>query len=388
MNTITLLGLGQILLFLILLLSKKEKKQKDLFLVMVLLIIGAELFYRFYRPFDPENKWLIGFDLGYWALLGPAALMYTNRVISYDKPLKNKYILHLLPFVAVMIPFVHFLVAGRSYPSFFHYVNESPFIYRALIFLWDYLPVAYFGYILFRLVKAQRVAGNFYSSLRKKDLRWLKYLSAGFLAYICIGFILYYLKVYSILPVTFPLHAISCSVLVIFVSGIGVFGYRHEGIFSERQWKEMPPARLVALPSGSGPEKGKYAGTGLDPVEGRQIMARLEVIMQQEKIYLDCDLTLADLAKRLDTTLHKLSQVINQNYHQNFLDFVNGYRIEEVKKQLNDPQNDHLKIISLAYDCGFDSKSAFYSAFKKATRMTPTAYRNTLQHKVASKISG
>jgi AraC-like DNA-binding protein len=69
-----------------------------------------------------------------------------------------------------------------------------------------------------------------------------------------------------------------------------------------------------------------------------------------------------------------LSAAINQAYGKNFNDFVNTYRVEAVKKMLNDESVQHLSLLGIAYECGFNSKSTFNRAFKKATGVAPSAY--------------
>ena len=71
-----------------------------------------------------------------------------------------------------------------------------------------------------------------------------------------------------------------------------------------------------------------------------------------------------------------LSQVINETFNCNFYDFINGHRIKEAIPILTDPKRQHLSILEILYDVGFNSKSTFYSAFAKETGMTPKAYKN------------
>jgi len=97
--------------------------------------------------------------------------------------------------------------------------------------------------------------------------------------------------------------------------------------------------------------------------------------MQKDKPFLESEITINRLADLLGTSIHKLSQVINEEHNRNFFDFINYYRINEVKKLLSDSTIDDFKIESIAYDCGFNSKSSFYAIFKKHTHLTPTEYR-------------
>jgi AraC-like DNA-binding protein len=89
------------------------------------------------------------------------------------------------------------------------------------------------------------------------------------------------------------------------------------------------------------------------------------------KAYANPELTLTDLARQLDTNSSYLSKVINTGFGQNFNDFINYYRVEEVKQQLQSERAGQVTIMSIAYDAGFNSKATFNRAFKKFTGKNP-----------------
>jgi YesN/AraC family two-component response regulator len=97
--------------------------------------------------------------------------------------------------------------------------------------------------------------------------------------------------------------------------------------------------------------------------------------MEQEKPYINSDLTLTQLAEMLSISPHNLSEILNTQINQNFFDFVNQYRVEEVKKALTDPGNQHLTVLAIGFDAGFNSKTSFNTIFKKYTNMTPSEFR-------------
>ena len=98
--------------------------------------------------------------------------------------------------------------------------------------------------------------------------------------------------------------------------------------------------------------------------------------MEQFKPYLDEQITLYKLAKQLELSTHHLSQLINDKCQQNFFDFINGYRIQQVKQRLKSPEFNHQSILNIAYEADFASKSSFNRLFKNATGKTPSQYRN------------
>ena len=103
--------------------------------------------------------------------------------------------------------------------------------------------------------------------------------------------------------------------------------------------------------------------------------AKLEKAMVLEKLYRNPELTLSDLAIHLGTNPSFLSKMINRSFEKNFNDFVNEYRVMEVKGQLSNPELANLTIMSLAYDAGFNSKATFNRAFKKFTGDSPKTYQ-------------
>lgn len=124
--------------------------------------------------------------------------------------------------------------------------------------------------------------------------------------------------------------------------------------------------------------KNKYKDSTLEPEVVENCMKKLVYAMDIEMLYKNDSLSLQSLSKKIGVTSHILSQVVNEQMSKNFSDFVNGYRIEESKKMLQAADED-TSILHICYEVGFNSKSAFYRAFKKFTDMTPSQYQKTLK---------
>jgi len=97
--------------------------------------------------------------------------------------------------------------------------------------------------------------------------------------------------------------------------------------------------------------------------------------MEEHKPYQDPELSLTSLAKKTGISRNLLSETINNGLGSNFYDFINNYRLEEVKKLMSSPKWKNYTILALAYEAGFQSKSTFNSFFKKNTSITPSRYR-------------
>lgn len=113
-----------------------------------------------------------------------------------------------------------------------------------------------------------------------------------------------------------------------------------------------------------------------DVDERSELHEALDQAMTIDRVFLDSDLSLKKLAEMLETTSNKLSWLINEEKQINFNDFINTNRIDHFKQLALDPENKNLTLLGLAFDSGFNSKSAFNTSFKKLTGQTPRAWLN------------
>jgi len=162
--------------------------------------------------------------------------------------------------------------------------------------------------------------------------------------------------------------------IVIMIYAMGYLGLRQPVIFARLKTnlntigpqEEMKP-----------PRRRKYQKSALNADLSGVLSHELKEHMQSKKPYLDSALTLPQLAAQLDISPNYLSQVINEQTGANFFDFINAYRVEYAKSALTDPATAQSNILTIALDAGFNSKSTFYSAFKKHTAMTPNQFRKS-----------
>jgi AraC-like DNA-binding protein len=110
-----------------------------------------------------------------------------------------------------------------------------------------------------------------------------------------------------------------------------------------------------------------------------QWKSSLENTMTQKELFKNPRLTLRDVAQELETTTKNISAIVNSGYEMNFNDFVNHYRIEAIKKKLEDGEHLRTTLLGIAYDAGFNSKATFNRAFKKYTTLSPKEYLTQLQ---------
>ena len=125
----------------------------------------------------------------------------------------------------------------------------------------------------------------------------------------------------------------------------------------------------------------KYLKSGLNQEAAFEIYELLKTRMSKEQLYVNSELTLVELAQTLDVLPNNLSQVINTFEQKNFYDYINSKRVELFLKLIAIPENKKYTILSLAFECGFNSKSSFNKYFKKVTNQTPSEYLNSLKER-------
>ena len=105
-----------------------------------------------------------------------------------------------------------------------------------------------------------------------------------------------------------------------------------------------------------------------------ELKDQLITLFENDKFYRESNLSLNDVAEKLGTTRHNISQVINEHFGMSFFNFINKHRIDEAIRILNNDMHRTYNIIDVAYDVGYNNKVTFNKAFKNFIRMTPTDY--------------
>lgn len=126
--------------------------------------------------------------------------------------------------------------------------------------------------------------------------------------------------------------------------------------------------------------KNKYRGSPLTPSEAEICLNRLMRLIESEKIYRDPQISLQSLARRLKINPRYLSQIINERLNKSFFELINTLRIEEARHLLAESAKNR-SVLDVAYEVGFNSKSAFNRVFKEIAGTTPSDFRKTAARK-------
>jgi len=120
------------------------------------------------------------------------------------------------------------------------------------------------------------------------------------------------------------------------------------------------------------------------PAEMKQMGVWLKKAMQTGLYYQDPELSLTSLAEKIELTTHELSRIINIALKKNFNDFINEYRVRDVARKMQDPAYDHITLLGIAYESGFNAQSTFSRIFKQMTGKRPLEYKNDLKKDFSS----
>jgi len=385
MNTWLWIGIVQTIFLSLLLVSKKDKKQSDYILLVWLLVMGLHLTYyelalrQFWR-----HRWIPGVTGHALAMCyGPLLYLYTISLIRPHRVKAITFVLHFLPYVLYVVLWIGF---KAWFPAWNLHISSglmaisaanTPFFIRSITYL---IAVSAAGYALHNLkilrMHQQNIAQTF-SYYEKINLSWLRYCALSFfLIFICIFLIL------TLLPASTTSSAIKISgvsmVMLLWIFALGYFGFRQTHIFSSIMMTKSVNESGTAKPSMPEEEAitiTRYQKSSLKAETSARYTQAAQQLMQQQKLYLNDALTLHQLAAQLDVPAYHLSQALNEQLQKNFFDFVNQYRVEEVKQKLKMPQYQNYTLLAIALESGFRSKASFNRVFKRFTGITPSEYK-------------
>jgi AraC-like DNA-binding protein len=330
-------------------------------------------------------------------VFGPLTYLYALAASDRTWRISARDWLHFLPPVVVVIAGANnYLMSGPDKIALYDrlQVGDVPTAIRVFeptkyVSGFAY-SVATFAY----LRRHRRRIENSYSNTERVNLLWLLWLSGVALTIwvVAVSGTAAGLVPEALRKRSDDLVSVGIALLVY---AIGYTGLRQPEIFrydsepTPTSRRSVPPTEAPAAPTAPLSESAqrvasvdapasRYERSGLGDAEAGALKTALLSLMMEEHPYRDPDLTLPNLAERLGTTPHKLSEVLNTEIGQTFYDFINRYRVDDVRRRLAESRSKDLNVLTVAMDAGFASKSTFNQVFKKQTGQTPSTYRKAL----------
>lgn len=294
-------------------------------------------------------------------ILPPCIYLSTIYFVEPMRGFKKKDILHFLPFLICVLLQVIWKAKGMDFmiATLFEIGN---FIF----FTRDLLPFQFLAYIILSyhaLVVHKRNLKVITATVKEIEMDWLRYFLL----------ILSVISLFWLNDALFSIPFLLKVMPVIYTGSIfflAYFSIRQEAVFpyDKAEMKEI----VILLEQPLANVQTKTAR--LNDQEFALSLAKLNQLMAEDQIFLNNDLSLPGLANRLELSIHNTSYLINKHTGGNFYNFINQLRVEEAKKMLLEGRMEELNMVGIAFASGFNSKTAFNTAFKKYTGYSPTAY--------------
>lgn len=340
--------IGKIIVFLLVLLAfflltaKTERKLPNSIFATFLLVTAIDLS----GLFIPKTThiWIDSLRMASVLLQMPLYWLYVQSACYYNFKLRSQHLLHALLALACLSLLLSTNISPESLRLFELVAKLQYYSYIIAVFL--------------SLRNYRKLYQENYSDNQHITYRWLMQTTILFLIgnsfvllrdFISSGAQLDYLPFINLIISVFALLVISWFVLK---------ALYHPKLFLGVD-KNLKP--ILSRP----PVGDEYQGE----------LQALSSYMQTEKPYLDAELSLQKLAMGIDLPEKQVSHLINHHLGKHFFDYINEFRIKEAKALLRDQRA--LTVLEILYEVGFNSKSSFYTAFKKETGQTPTNYRKS-----------
>lgn len=363
------------LFFTALLLQKKPRALHDNVLILWLIYLG--LFIGVYAIYSHElftRFLLLSISLVSLLMLhGPFLYTYVLTLVTGRTRPAGRDFIHLIPFVL----FNAYILAASFNPGLTAKLNlekvtpgqQTPFLFSFFLVMTALSGTVYFLLTLRLFRNLDRNISNNFSNTEGVDPHWIRRLTIAF------GVIWTILITITVIHHIFGLFSAAfCTdglflTLSVFVILVGWFGLRQKVIF---------PDGNMFIGAGQEEPQPKYSGSRLSDNDSKEYADRIRGYMTGSKPYLEPELSLPQLADDLDIPSHYLSRVINEQFGQNFHDFINSYRVDAFRERLSSGGSENFTLLGIAFECGFNSKSAFNRVFRQFTGMTPSQYKKNL----------
>ena len=365
-STILAIGLG----------TRKNNSTANRYLTVIIALFAFNLFKLFIDESGLNRSFsaLIYTDASIALLYGPLFYFYV-RALTSGRKFTRQDLLHFIPFVVhllIILP-IYFLDSEAKIRAWDSYISGG--------FTHKYQPLLTYGLKIIQYSSYLALCINMISKYRndiedhlsttyKTDLSWLRNLfviNLGFLGFLFIALILHAANFFTMG------HSFSRTTYLwdlVIISTLSILAFRQSPVFKvpEEITGETPEETKEE-------EKEKYGTSRLEQDTLDSIAKELLEFVEKEKPYLDPELSVSSLGEMISVQRHVLSQVINSTQNKNFYNFINAYRVEEVKKLLKNPVNSDKNILEIAFLAGFRSKSHFNLIFKNITGLTPKEFR-------------
>ncbi len=352
--------LGTILFF-----NKKNRlSNRILALLLFALAISMSRWHFQFINYSTAYYYMAYVNMSLYLIFGPLIYYYTLSITANIKSFSKKEILHFIPFISFTIYIItryHFFGKAGSVEDM-NKIDKTSYIgFYWLIFIFLIIIMLYILFSIRLLRRHNKKIRDLFSDIRNIKLVWLN-IFLGMTLVFCLILILTSMIFINKLTDSYLGNIAGFCIYTVFLLSTFVITY-----FSIKFPEVFAQDQLI--------NKKPYESLNIN-TEQQEIYKNLILnCMDKDRPYLNDALTLKDFADLLKIPPHMVSMTLNTCLNQNFYNFINLYRIEEVKRMLADPAKDEYTVLRIAFEAGFNSKTVFNTMFKKITGLTPSEFR-------------
>lgn len=355
------IGIG---LFVSLLLNNRNTKRSraNIFLSVLLIALVFSITHILFAGRILDSASVQAYPVGdpTFLLISPLLWFYIQELTGNRVTLSLKSALHFLPFFAIIFCSLYF--RNRPDQSLLHIVQAGHKL--VVISFWVIVLVQFTVYQIFirkSWVSYQGIIEEEVSNTEDVNISWVRF----FMGVFWLVNLFFLFSLFAVIHLDY-LKWLGKSIALLF--SFSIFALSYKGILQRE---------IFHIPTGENNSNTTDAPVEEEPKKiDSELKTKLLTYMDSQKPYLDSELSLSGLAQQLNISRSQLSQLINEGVGDNFYNFINKYRVEQVKKFITDPSKKNLNMLGLALDAGFKSKSTFNLIFKRFTGLTPTEFRN------------
>lgn len=377
MKTLLIIGTFEALFLILLIISKRERRISDFFLGFIFFSFALTIGFTYIEIINAEHgypyPWALNINWLFIFLHGPALWFYIQSLSIGGFRFRAVYLLHFVPFVAFFL--VQYIAFFSLEPSHrIQLVINDAFqdwaYYKISVICIGISTLTYYIWGLKQIRDHRKHLKEHFSRIDNKDLQWLRILIIVSLVVYTVNVGIFNLDLlFDIAPYR-VLQLFSSGFASVYILVLGWFGLQQGHVFQSH-----------ALPSSAETGNSTIGGVEKKDSAHRLFTGRLMKLMEEQKPYLDPEITLSKMATMLQVAPEYLSGILNKDLEHSFFDFINKSRIEAFKLECLAEENRHLSIMGIAYNCGFNSKAAFYRAFRKYEKSAPGEYMERLRKK-------
>lgn len=372
------IGFGFILLLFLLKVSTKLNWYLPLAIYVLLVMIDCYSEFLFQTGNIVNTPHLLYASEPFNLLAGPMIYLYArSQEYQRFKWIKTDFLLLTPSIISLLVYIPTYSMSAAD--KILEYQNYGSLESDVENFVWEWIflvsiNVTFFAGALQRFKNYNDKIKTLYSNIKNADLRITQILIRLCIAIYILELVAVFLTYYE-LPFNnefYNLYDIFQLIVLVLIGYDAFRTYKHSATIKQ-EWQRihLEDGQNIIQPI-------KYANSNLTPEQSAEIKAKLQMYMEKHEPYLESQMRIKDLAEQTGISSHQISQVLNESFNQNFFEFVNSYRVKKAKALIEDPTNAPLTLTAIGFEAGFNSKTTFYEAFKRATGTTPAQYKQNL----------